>query len=103
MTIDIDAMHRDIQRRLAICSPDEVRVIDLVLLHAELARTARADPPLLEIGGDYSSTEKAYRRGHNDAMRSESPQITLWRMRVLLATRAADVERGLAEIAEKGE
>jgi len=96
--IQLEAMRRDIQRRLACASEDEVRLIDLLLLHTELGRHASCEPPLLETGQGHSQLERAYRRGWNDAMHAESPQIALWRGRAILAARVWGIEQRLTEL-----
>ena len=102
-SVRTEALRRDIGRRLSICDADEVRVIDLVLMSIEAARSQPHSVPLLETDGNYTAEEKAYRRGHNDAMRSESTSATVWRHRLLLVTRDAEVERGLAELVQNAE
>lgn len=100
MSLHVDAKRRDISRRLQLAREDEVDVVDQILLQLELCRDLKGvAAPILNIEG--SDLERSYRRGHNDAMRSETPQIMVWRARVILTTRAADVERGLKELQDK--
>lgn len=101
MTLHLDALRRDITRRLCISSPDEVKVMDLLLTELELSRTARREPPLFNIAEGSTEADRGYRRGWNDAMRASDAQSMVWRARAILVTRASDVERGLAELAER--
>lgn len=102
MSSHVDALRRNLANRLALCNEDEVRLMDWLLLRLEQARETKAEAPLYSLD-EGSELERAYRRGWNDAMRSESAEATLWRTRLLMTTRELEVEQRLAELRAREE